>query len=256
MTDVERRLRAGLTGLADELAPSPDAWAEQQHRQQRAARHRRGGRPHRRPLVALAAAAVVLAVGVVPAAITRPAPSPGGPSERSGITYDPSPEGPYLSVTDGPVRLGEFTEAGRRWAASVFVERHPEGTGWAYRLCVVGVAPGRPVTDPDRYPTSSAGCVPVPDWPAGRPGELVRTRPVLGGSTPASGPLPGLLLFLTSPEVAKLEARSAFGAPVPVRELGRNSALALFLGEFGASYQGFGYVARDSAGRVVEQAIS
>src|SRR5262249_8842179 len=136
MTELEERLRAGLSGLADSVPRTPNAWAEQERRR----------RPARRgPMLAAAAAAVGLAATVPATVLTHPAPAPstGQPvtitAPRPTKGYDPSPDGPYLTITDGPMLLGEFSEGGTRWGAWVFLERHPAGTGWDSRLCVVGV---------------------------------------------------------------------------------------------------------------------
>jgi hypothetical protein len=247
VTELENRLRAALAELADQVPRSRNAWAGQ-------LRWRARTRPARRgPMLALAAAAVTVAA-TVPAVVSHPvARPPADPTVTSG--YDPAPDGPWLTVTEGPVLLREFTESGRRWSAWVFLERHPEGTGWANRLCVVGVPTGEPVNGPVKHPNSS-GCVPVHAWPAGQPPSRVETRSVLGGATPGSGPLAGLLLFVTDPAVSRLDACAGDGRPVPVRELGRTADLALFLADFGASYQGFCYTARDTAGTVIGSAIS
>jgi hypothetical protein len=243
MTALEDRLRSALADLADEVPASHNAWAEQQRRLAAARRPSR-----RRPMLAAAAVAVILA-GTVPATVV-PHSGPARPDGPSG--YAPLPDGPYLAIVDKPWQLAEFSEGGRRWVAWAFLERHPGGKGWIYRLCVVGVPAGAPVNSPDRH-ANSTGCVPVHPWGTTH---LVETRSVLGGPTPGSGPLPGLLLFVTAPAVARLDACAADGRPVPVRALGRTEELALFLADYGASYEGFCYTARDAAGVELESGIS
>jgi hypothetical protein len=242
MTALEDRLRSALAGLADEVPPSHNPWAEQRRRLAAARRPAR-----RRPMLAAAAAAVILAA-TVPATVV-PHPERTQPAGPSGA---PLPDGPYLAIVDKPWQLAEFGEGGRSWVAWAFLERHPGGRGWIYRLCVVGVPAGAPVDSPDRHANSS-GCVPVHPWGTTR---LVETRSVLSGRTLGSGPLPGLLLFVTAPAVARLDACAADGRPVPVRALGRTEELALFLADYGASHEGFCYTARDAAGVELESGIS
>jgi hypothetical protein len=165
------------------------------------------------------------------------------------------PDGPFMTVTEGPVVLGEVTENGKRWQALVFLERHPSNGGWANRVCVVGVAPGAAPNDVNRHP-NSAGCEPVHQWPVGAPPRKVESRTVLGGQTLGGGPFPGLLLFITAPEVSRLDVREAYGKSVPVRELGRTGELVLYLADFGTTHLGFGYTAWNAQGAVVESGIT
>jgi hypothetical protein len=250
MNDLEQRLRSALSELADEVPPSRNAHAE--HLRRVTVRRRR------RPLLAAAAAAVVFGIAVMPAAIKTPAPQqPAAPSNtnRPSVSYDPMPDGPFMTVTEGPVVLGKFSENGKEWQALVFLERHPSGTGWANRVCVVGVAPGAAPNDPNRHPNST-GCEPMHQWPVGQPPHKVETRSVLGGNRIGGGPFSSLLLFITAPEVSRLDAREAYGLSVGVRELGRTDEFVLFLADFGTSYEGFGYTAWNAQGEVVESAIT
>jgi hypothetical protein len=256
MIELEERLRSALADVADELPPSPNPMAEQRRRQAGGTRPAR-----RRPMLAAAAAAVVLAVAVIPAAVTRdaqPGVGSGGPGGRSGVEprhLDPAPDGPYLTITDGPFPIGEFTEAGRRWSVLAFLERHPAGSSWAHRACVVAVPPGATPNDPNRHP-GSTGCAALSDWPVGQPPAKVHTRALLHSDTPGGGPLPGLLLFITAPEVSRLDVRGAYGEPARVTELARTADIVMSVADFGTTSAGFGYTARDAAGAVLEQAVS
>jgi hypothetical protein len=253
---IEERLRTALAGLADELPPSGNPLAEHHRRLAVATRARR-----RRPMLAATAAAVVFACGVTPFVLTRgdgapvatpptstPAPPPMG--------FEPGMDDPYRSAVGDPVRLAEFTDGGQAWTAWVLIDRTLAAGGWEHRVCVMATPTGQPETGPVRHP-NSAGCSLAFQRPADQPQSKVETRSMLGGpEKPASGPLPGLLLFITVPEVSRLEVRAAYGEPVPVKQLVRIPELALFLADFGTSYEGFGYTARDSAGNVIESGIT
>lgn len=254
MIELEERLRSALAGLAEELPPSPDPLVEQRRRQ---VRRRRPAA--RRPMLAAAAAAVVAAIGVIPAAITHDALPGGGtsagqfaPPSTEPRRGDPSPDGPYQAISDGPYPIGEFTEGDRTWSVLTFLERYPVGSGWAHRACAVAVTPGATPNDPNRHP-ASAGCTAWADWPTPN---LVHTMAALRGQAPGGGPLANRLLFLAAPEVARLEVREAYGQPVRVTELARQPDLALYVAEFPASSAGFGYTARDASGAVLESGIS
>lgn len=260
MIDLEERLRTGLAELVEAVPASPNAWAEQERRH--------APRQPRRGAVFAAVAAAVVAAAVVPATVlTHPAPEPDSPaliaspppsdvstppaSEVSTPpSFDPSYEGPYLGVVTGAAEIATFTEGGKSWGAWIFVDRRPNGQGWTERLCVVGVPVGQPLKGPVRHPNSS-GCQPVP-----AASSKVSTRAVLGGGTPGSGPVPHVLLFVTTPDVASLEVREAMGAPVQVSEFTHTDQLRVYIADFPVSYEGFGFTARDAAGNVLEAGIT
>ncbi len=223
MNDLEDRLRTTLGELADTVPPSPHARADLDRRLGRA--------PRRRVLLTAAAAAAVVAAVTVPLAVSgtgpvaRPAvPLPGGSASASPGVVD-------------PVVLGRFGDH----AAVLTV---PDGE----RMCVAETVPAGQAAP---APT----CEPVPGWPA-EPMGLVITRQVLGEGAPDSGPLPHLMLFVTAPEVRRLDVRRGDGAPVPVDLVTRTRDARFFLADFGGSTQGFGYTARDASGAVVEEAIT
>jgi hypothetical protein len=261
MTRLEDRLRAALDELAATVPPSANAVAE--HNRRVAATESR----RRRPMLAAAAAAVVIAGVVAPSALSH-----GGrestvddgmnavaPPHTATVSTPtggaPGLDEPYQAQVEEEKELANFTEAGKNWTAFAFVERTATSSGWGYRLCVLAVPTGEPVNSPVRHPNST-GCTPAHDWPAGQPPSKVETRSVLGANRPASGPLPGLLLFVTAPEVARLAVRAGDGRPVAVRQLMRIPELVVFLADFGTSYEGFGYDARDAAGNIVESGIT
>lgn len=274
MTDLEQRVRAGLSELADGLPPSEGGWAEHQRR---LARHRRT-RWRAPALVAAAAVVLVSAVAVTtPALLGRPGDGTGqpagtpGPSSQATPPATPrdSPQAPSSPVvtppqdspppsrpalSDGaltPRPLAKFTEGGDEWEATAFTMRQGDGTEL---VCVVGVPAGQPLDGPTQHPYSRC-TTPFLEWTPGHVRQ-VETLTVLGGPTLESGPLVGLMVFVTRPAVDRLEVRAGQGSPVSVHELGRNGNLSLYVADFHGSTQGFGYTAWDAAGNVVESAIT
>lgn len=261
MNDLERRLRDDLSALADAVPPSTGGWSE--HRRRVTAGHRQKWRG---PALAAAVTTVLAGAAVgVPLLLRGDSTAPGSgtstPASTQEVSLIPPSPGPQPSpaVTEGPVptgqnvtvmpaELGRFTEDGVAWVARAFTEQRPDGAEW---LCIVGV----PVDGPEREHPNSSCSVPFV-WPQGNPEPVVDTRSVLGGRTIDSGPLVGLMVFVTRPNVARLVVRDGPGAEVPVRELGRDATLALYLADFGGTSQGFGYTAYNGAGTVLESAIT
>lgn len=225
MPDIEDRLRSGLGALADDVAPSEDARAELDRR---VAARRRVLR--RAPLLTAAAAAVVVAVVFVPIVTSRDEPAPGV-ATATATAASPGRELPVLGTVD---RDGA-------------------------RLRAVGLLKGdmfcTALEKPDR--TMRLTCEPVPTWPEGPGSSLVQSRELLNGD-PAddTGMLANRLVFLTDPRVATLAVRRGNGTAVSVTEFDRNEHAAAFLADFAGPPDGFGYTARDTAGRIVEDAIS
>ena len=242
MNDVEQRLRHTLHHLADSVPPSEAPRSEFTRR----LAHRRGRGP---ALVVAAAAAVVAVAGAAALVVDR---DPAGPpaaghevgGEEDGMVW--SWEYERFDVETGPFVVGTFTRNGTRIDAVVWVR--------VDQLCV---AEGHHVGNGEPGALVGTSCVAVPDWQGG-PGEhtYVATSSVLPTGTPDSGPLPGLLLFMTAPEVEAIEVRAGDSTPVAVRELGHTDDVRLFLADFKTSTQGFGYTARDASGAVVEEAIT
>ena len=228
MPDIEDRLRTALDALADEVPPSERATAELTSR---LSARRRADR--RVPvLTAAAAALVVLVVGAVVVPIMTRDNVPAGQGNQAAPTTSGAPL-PELGTV---VRDGETLTAvgyldGRQYCTVLLLRGSPAG-----RL----------------------SCEPVPaHWPGGPANSLVETRELLNGD-PAddAGMLAQRLVFLTDPRVATLTARRGTGTAVRVTELDRNASAALFLADFAGPTEGFGYTARDSAGRVLEDAIT
>jgi hypothetical protein len=56
--------------------------------------------------------------------------------------------------------------------------------------------------------------------------------------------------------VTRLVVRAGDGTPVPVKQIARIPEFALFQATFGGTFEGFGYDAKDSAGTIIESAIT
>lgn len=255
MPDIEDRLRGALSRMADEVPRSIHARAELDRRLTRRSRGRRV------PVWAAAAAAVAVVAGAVavPVALSRDQP----PSERLGPTTAPP------SVTTSPpesTNLGDIPWP-YRTPRSHIAWNDEEGAGFREFHVAVNhddefcqVLEGRyenPVTRED-------DCEPLPDW---RPGHVVESRPFqdIGLPVPATirDQLADRLVFLLAPEVARLVVRGADGTELPVwsrwdQQFGVTAIEGdgFVLADFAGPYEGFGYTAYDSAGNVLEEAIT
>lgn len=240
MNDLEDRLRSGLRDLADTVPPSQHARADLERRLTH-----RGRRP---VLVAAAAAAVVTAVAI-PVMLNQ-----DGDPVRPPVATNPVTTSPPASATTGedttylvePVKLGSFNEDGRL----IFVWLSVERDGAAGKWCV-----GR-----DHYVETQEvePCTSVPTWPFGpNGGHLVLGRELLGDDNPVrdTGPVPDLMLFVTAPQVTRLDVGRHDGAPVSVREVARTEGAAFFLADFDGPKGGKRYTAWDANGNVLESAI-
>ena len=243
--DLENRVRHTLHVLADTVPAGTDPRADLERRLGKR-------RSVRRPVLATAAAAVVVAVAgvAIPLAthrdpVERPAAPPG-----DGLVW--SSDYSWLDAQAGPEVLGTFSSKGETVDAVAWVRNGELCVGEGHHVAVGGSSGKAPAALVD------VSCEPLPTaWPAGPPpGSLVETRAVLGGSTIYSGPVPGLLLFMTAPQVTTLEVRSGDSSPVATRELDSVDGLRLFLADFGAPPWGFGYTARDAQGNVLVSAIT
>lgn len=243
MNDLEDRLRTGLHDLADTVPASPHARADLDRRLTR-----RGWRVP--VLVATAAAAVVAAVAV-PVLLSRGG-EPTSPAATSA-SVTPSPSAPTglegMSFQDiAPRVLGRITEDGVEKDVELFIASNGYG-GEGY--CVGKVRPAG-------FEPEDLECERVPVWPVGpAPGMLVLQRELYGEDDPTrdTGPLPDLMLFVTAPQVTKLDVGRHDGAPVPVSLVARMQGATLFLADFDGPKGGLRYTARDAAGNVVESAI-
>jgi hypothetical protein len=244
MTDLEDRVRRTLHGMADSVPPSAHARAGFQRRITR--RRRLRGTT----LVATAAAAVVAAAVVIPVALNRTVENHG--IATTPVTTGPpktAPATPGSGTEDDPWVVTGFTENGVRKEALFWL------TSGEQRMCT-GV---RPRTGKDPAPF----CEPVPPtWPVvlgPGPGTNVVTRTVLGDYIRQTGPVPlrDWLVFVTSPEVARLEVRAGDGTVVRSTG-GFHTVRGVTFGfyDFGGPPWGFGYTAYDDQGGVVESAIT
>ena len=234
MMDLEDRLRGTFTGMAGEVAPSANPRAELERR----LATRRADRWRMPALVA--AAAVVVAAVVTPMVVFQGDGGIGAADQTAtGQTQPGSSDGLDPPVPPGSFPIGTFTKDGKDWQAVVY--------GEANTVCVQAVA-----ADESGQP----GCREIAPWPS--PPEIGHTQTVsvLSEGLPDSGPLPHLLVFVTSPDVAELTVRNGPGDPVAVEKLGVTDVGTLWLADFAGSTQGFGWDAKDAAGNYIDGGIT
>lgn len=245
MTDLEQRLRHTLHELADTVPESPAPRADLE---------RRLAKPRgiRRPaLVAAAAVAVLAGVGVaVPLGMRSddpPPPAAEREKDEDGLVW--SWDYDWLQADGDPLVIATFSRNGAAVDVVVWVrddqlcvaEGHHVGAGGAEAPAAV----------------TGTSCVAVPSWPmAPAPGTYVVSTPVLSTGAPDSGPVPGLMVFMASPEVEVLEVRRGDGSAVELDRYETLGGVTLYVADFKSSTQGFGYTAYDYAGRVLENAIT
>ncbi|HEY0454090.1 hypothetical protein [Actinophytocola sp.] len=240
MIELEDRLRAALTGLAEELPDSADPRAELGRRLDARRRGRRRG-----PALAAAAAAVVIAGVLVPVALNQDDQPPRtGSAATGGLPTTPATSAPRLpGLVVGPFELGRFPTSGGVGQAFGYFQKD--------RYCTTVVPDGGALEG------ATFTCEPLPRFPAAPANSLVQSRmPLNGDGSHDLGPLSDRLVFLADPRVATLTARRADGKQVPVRLLGRTDRVTGFLVDFGEASEGFGYTARDRDGTILEDAIT
>ncbi len=235
MMDLEDRLRGTFTGMAGEVAPSANPRAELERR----LATRRVDRWRMPALVA--AAAVVVAAVVTPMVVFRGDGGVGAADQTATSTSEldaPTGSDPP-STPPGSFPIGTFTKDGKAWQAVVYQE--------ANSVCVQAVAAAE---------SGQPGCREVAPWP--RPPAIGHTQTiaVLSEGLPDSGPLPHLLVFVTSPDVVELTVRNGPGDPVAVEKLGVTDIGTLWLADFEGSTQGFGWDAKDAAGNYIDGGIT
>jgi hypothetical protein len=238
MTGIEDRVRDSLHELGDSLPASTHPRADFERRLAR-----RRARRWRAPLLVTAAAAVVVVAAVVVPVALR---SDGGAGQDTGTapltTHPPSSD--ELSPGEPPV-LGSYVDNGVRRRALLTFDN-------AGSWCV------SPTYSPDETPIE-ATCLPIPAWPIthGIPGHesFVEVRGVLSGPAPHSGPLADVQVYVTAPEVTRLEVGDAAGDPVPVRLAEELPAAKFYVADFPETSAGFRYTAWNANGEVLESAI-
>ncbi|OLF04265.1 hypothetical protein BLA60_41590 [Actinophytocola xinjiangensis] len=251
MPDIEDRLRCALHDLADEVPTTPDARA--------GLTRRLTGRP-RSPVWAAAAAAVVVAAAVaVPVALS------GNSPPTTGIGTG----GAAPSVTTSPpesTNLGDIPWPYRTPRSSIGWS----GEGAPFRQFMVAINHDGEVCYvlEGRYenpPTLEDTCEPMPAWGIAH---VVESRALGHVDLPmpaaVRAELTDRMVFLLAPEVARLDVRRADGSLLPAWtrydqlvgvapvEKGRGFVFA----DFAGPTEGFGYTAYDSAGNVLEEAIT
>jgi hypothetical protein len=222
MPDIEERLRTALDTVASEVAPTTDARADLERRLDRRRRIRRIGAAS----TAASVVAIVLGVFVPVVASQDVAPvTTAPPTAARGTQHE----------------LGTLVQDGESLRAVGYLR----GAEYCTTLLPRGERTGRPT------------CEPVPTWPQGPADSLVQSRELLN-SDPAddTGMLANRLVFLTDPRVTTLTVRRGDGSVVAVTRFARNEHAAAFLADFAGSPDGFGYTARDAAGKIVEEALT
>lgn len=227
MNDLEERLRATLRDRAETTPASSNPRAELARRIAR--------KDRRKPLLAIAAAAVVVTAIAVPVVVTHRDHNPPVSTDE-----------PYVPIPKW-VELGDFVENGVAKRAWLSVDAHGKG------FCIEeGPVAGQP------KPYNCYGVTKWGDDYLALPEKYAAHVPVLGtpdtyGQPPVHpGPLPDLLVFMTSPKVVKLEAIGKNGLPADVREVARNAGAAYFVADFnGSSPFDMRFTAWDSKGTVL-----
>lgn len=245
MNDLEQRLRYTLHELADTVPASENAKADFE-------RMLDSPRGIRRPvLVAAAVAAVIAAGGVAIPLALRDVPAPPAAEEKNedGLVW--SQDYDWLNADGGAHVIANFTRNGELVDVVAWVRGGQMCVAEGHHVGVGGTT--------DRTPGALTGtsCVDVPAWPTGPAhSHYVVSRSVLSEDAPDSGPVPGLMLFMTSPEVKALEVQRGDGSYVQSKRIETLGGATLFVADFKSSTQGFGYTAKDYAGRVLETAIT
>ncbi|WP_216212081.1 hypothetical protein [Amycolatopsis aidingensis] len=260
MNDLENRLRATFTELADELPPSKDPWAEQQRR---LAAGSRRGRQAVLASVGTAAAAVLVLVGafLVPGLLTERPPrdqvAGAGPEPTSGAppaAEDTLPYRPHAGteLLAGPYPLGEVRWEGERHTVGAYYLRYtdpngPRGTA----LCVRRARAGMPINeaDPARQGTGSAGCGQAVD--PGRTAPLFQVHRLnwVDEGTPVEW-----LVLAMGPQVQRVELRNDHGALIRTTRAGGTGEAALFYATVpdpGLRPEQLRYLARDATGEQI-----
>jgi hypothetical protein len=232
----EATLRDRLHDLAGTVPPSAHPRADLERRLVR--------RRRRVPVLVAATAAAVVAAVVVPVVL----------NQDDDPVRPPVATSPPASATTGedttyivePVKLGSFNEDGRLIFVWLSVERAGAGEKWCISRDVYVETP---VVEQ---------CVPMQTWPFGpNGGHLVLGQELFGENNPIkdTGPVPDLMLFVTAPQIVKLDVGRHDGAPVSVREVARTEGSAFFLADFDGPKAGMRYTAWDVNGNALESAI-
>lgn len=239
MPDIEDRLRATLATLADEVPGSTGARAELDRRL--TARRRTRGRT---PILAAAAAAVVIAGVAVPIALDQE-------PDRSGLTPATSQDRPTASAP--PVTSDYLEPPYPITSAGEGAELRHLGLGLDRdgRLCFL-------VLDADERPLGGPVCEPLPTWSKDH---VVESRSLADLATRL--PMPPVLeeavadqmVFITAPEVVRLDVLDADGTHVNATG-GWWPQLYWSLADFDGPSDGFSYAAYDIGNKLLEQAIT
>lgn len=235
MMDLEDRLRGTFTGMADEVPASANPRADLERR----LATRRSDR-WRMPALAAAAAVVVAAV-VTPMVVFQGDDGVGAADQTTSAGQTEPGVTDGLDPPPGAMPLGNFTKNGKDWQAVAYHEEN--------KVCVLAMAT-------DGSESGQPGCTEIGPWPHPPAIGHTQTISVLSEGLPDSGPLPNLLLFVTSPQVVELTVRNGPGEPVALEKLGVSDTGTLWLADFEGSTQGYGWDAKDAAGNYIDGGIT
>lgn len=236
MNDLEDRLRSTLHNMANDVPASQHARADLDRRL--------AGRGRRRPLLVAAAAAVVVAAGVaVPVALNRG----DGPSGQ-GVATQPTSVTQTSTTSPLPSSLhviGSFEEDGVHKSVALSVDEGNPGDTW----CAVEVVPR------GQKASREPNCFMVPiSWPER---SFVLPYGLFNeDDLPNSGPVPNLMVFVTSPQVTTLEVSAGTGGSVSVTKVVARPGATFYVATFPGTSDGWAYTAKDAAGNVLASAIT
>ena len=236
MPDFEDRLRSGLAALTAD-APKPlHPRAELQRRL--TARY---GTRRRLPIVAAAAAAVMIAAVALPIALNQDSTDSGlPPASQEQPTAAPS-SADVSAYVQPPRPITSAGEGANQVHLGMGLNR--EG-----RLCFLAL-------DADEHPISDAVCEPLPTWGSGHMVESRALSDVTAGLTIPSAlehEIADQTVFITAPEVIRLDVTKNNGAPVNPTG-GWWPQLYWSLADFDGPDDGFGYAAYDIGDNLLEQ---
>lgn len=238
MPEFEDRLRSGLAALTAD-APRPIHPRAELDRRLTA----RYGTQRRMPILAAAAAAVMIAAVAIPIALNQDSTDGGLPpaaSQEQQTTAVPS----RADVSAYVQRPQPITSAGQG-ADQVHLGM---GLNRDSRLCFLAL-------DADEHPISDAVCEPTPTWSADHMVESRSLSDVTAGLTIPSAldhEIADQMVFITAPEVIRLDITKDNGTPVNPTG-GWWPQLYWSLADFDGPADGFGYAAYDINDNLLEQ---
>ena len=238
MPEFEDRLRSGLAALTADAPRTTDPRAELERRLTARYRTRR-----RMPLVAAAAAAVMITAVAMPIALNQDS-TDGGLSPAASQEQQTAAVPSRADVSAYVERPQPITSAGQG-ADRVHLGMGLDRDG---RLCFLAL-------DADEHPISDAVCEPTPTWGADHMVESRSLSDVTAGLTIPSAlehEVADQVVFIAAPEVTRLDVTKDNGTPVNPTG-GWWPRLYWSLADFDGPADGFGYAAYDVDDNLLEQ---